>query len=237
VIRSSIFSSLLLSLVLVAGCKKEPDGVNPPTDGGGDPTADTKGGGKKKPGKDNKTDGTGDTGNGADENDPTKKVCPAETADFPEPYFEQTVLLRLPKGVTSDNFVESQPGFAALSGDIESVSCVPDSAGAVISHMALASFPDDPAKDMNTWRDEVIEAFGYTGAALSEEKVDAKKRHYTGVLDLPGGEGEPAKALLTLVAANGFMYALVMETHPNAWNALKETFYLVSSKMSFLKPA
>jgi hypothetical protein len=232
VIRSSIFSSLLLSLVLVAGCKKDPPQTDPPGEGG-EQTAGTKPGKKPKDDKKNPDDGGS---NPADENDPTKKVCPAETADFPEPYFEQTVLLRLPKGVTSDNFIEAQPGFASLSGDVESVSCVTDVPGAVISHMALAAFPDDPAKDMNTWRDEVVEAFGYTGSAISEEKIDTKKRHYTGVLDLPGGEGEPARALLTMVVANGHMYALVMETHPNAWNALKETFYLVSSKMSFLAP-
>lgn len=237
-IRSSIFSSLLLSLVLVAGCDKNPPQTDPPGDG--EQTAD-KDGGKKKPGKDKdkgKDGGEGDSGDGGsgDENDPTKKVCPAETADFPEAYFEQTVLIRLPKGVTADNFVELQPGFARISAEVESVSCVPDTPGAVISFMALASFPEDASKDMIKWRDEVFEGFGYAGVTVSEEKHDAGKRYYQAVLDVPAGDKpEPAKALFQLVAANGFMYALVMETHPNAWNALKETFYTVAAKTSFLK--
>jgi len=238
VIRSSIFSSLLLSLVLVAGCDKNPPQTDPPGD---DQTADAGGkgkGGKGGKGKGNKgDDDPGDDGGSADENDPTKKVCPAETADFPEPYFEQTVLIRLPKGVTGDNFVELQPGFARISAEVESVSCVADTPGAVISFMALASFPEDASKDMLKWRDEVFEGFGYVGVTVSEEKHDAGKRYYQAVLDVPAGDKpEPARALFQIVAANGMMYALVMETHPNAWNALKETFRTVADKMSFLKP-
>jgi hypothetical protein len=235
VIRSSIFSSLLLSLVLVAGCQKDPPQTTPPGDGPQVADADD---GKKPRGKKggDKTDPEGETPS-ADETDPTKKVCPAETADFPEPYFGQTVLLRLPKNVTGDNFVEMQPGLATLSGDVESVSCIPDSPGAMITHMALASFPEDAAKDMLVWRDELIEAFGYGGATISGEKHDAAKRYYQAVIELPAAEGaEPAKALFQAVAANGFMYAIVMETHPEAWNAMKETFYKVGEQMRFLKP-
>jgi hypothetical protein len=233
VIRSSIISSLLLSLVLVAGCDKNPPQTDPPGDG--TQTADTKGG-KTKGNKNKGDDGPGQDKGSDDENDPVKKVCPAETADFPEAYFEDTVLIRLPKGVTGDNFIELQPGFARISAEVESVSCVTDVPGAVISFMAMASFPEDKSKDMTKWRDEVFEAFGYAGATVSEEKVDAAKRHYQAVLDIPAGDKpEPARALFQLVAANGFMYALVMETHPNAWNALKETFYTVAAKMSFLK--
>jgi hypothetical protein len=235
VIRSSIFSSLILSLVLVAGCEKDPPQTTPPGDG---QTASTDGDGNgKKPKKGPKGEGDKQPdGPSADENDPTKKVCPAETADFPEAYFEMTVLIRLPKGVTADNFVEMQPGLATLSGDVESVSCIPDMPGAMITHMVLASFPEDAAKDITVWRDEIVEAFGYAGATYSEEKIDAAKRHYQGAVELPAANGaEPAKALVTIVSANGFMYALAMETHPDAWNALKETFYTVASKMSFRK--
>ena len=234
-IRSSIFSSLILSLVLVAGCEKDPPGTTPPEDG---QTASTDDGGKtKKPKKGEDEGKTEDGSSAADEMDPTKKVCPAETADFPEAYFGQTVLVRLPKNVTADNFVEMQPGFASLSADVESVGCVPDTPGAMITHMALASFPEDKAKEMTVWRDEIVEAFGYTGAAISEEKTDPAKRFYQAVIDLPAPEGgEPAKALLQIVAANNFMYALVMETHPDAWNAMKETFHEVARRTSFIAP-
>lgn len=236
-IRSSIFSSLILSLVLVAGCQKDPPGTQPPGEDG--QTASTDDNGKKAKGPKNKgTDDKPDDGAAADENDPTKKVCPAETADYPEAYFDMTALVRLPKGVTADNFVEMQPGFASLAGDVESVGCVPDMAGAMITHMALASFPEDKSKDMTVWRDEIIEAFGYTGATISEESNNASLRDYRAVLELdnPQGGGEPAKALLRIVAANDFMYALVMETHPDAWNALKQTFTATADSLKFLKP-
>lgn len=228
--RSAIISSLLLSLVLVVGCKPNPEGTNPPGDG---QTAET------KPGKRDKnkptTDGPGDTGPG-DAEDPFKKECPAETAEFPEAYFDESVLIRLPKNVTADNFVELQPNFARISAEIDSVSCVADVPGATISFMALAAFPDDKSKDMLKWRDEVLEGFQYEGVSFSEEKHDAGKRFYRAVLDVPPGDkGEPARALLQLASANGFMYALVMETHPNAWNALKATFHAVADNTRFLK--
>jgi hypothetical protein len=147
-------------------------------------------------------------------------------------------MLRLPKNVTIDNIVEMQPGFASLAADVESVSCIPDMSGAMITHMALAAFPEDKAKDMITWRDETLTAFGYDAATKSEEKLAPEKRYYQVVLDLPAGDAspEPAKALFQMVAANGQMYAIVLETHPDAWNAMKETFYAVGAKMSFLKP-
>lgn len=236
-IRSSIFSSLILSLVLVAGCQKDPPGTNPPGEDGQTTSTDD---GNKKPGKKPKDDGDKPTDNevaAADETDPTKKVCPAETADFPEAYFDMTVLIRLPKNVTLDNFVEMQPGLARLSGKVESVGCVPDMAGAMISNMVLASFPEDKSKDMIKWRDEVIEAFGYAGATISDEKHDAGKRFYQAVIELPAANGaDPAKALLQVNAANDFMYAIVMEVHPDAWNAMKETFYAVAANMKFRKP-
>jgi hypothetical protein len=58
------------------------------------------------------------------------------------------------------------------------------------------------------------------------------------VLEVPADDGnpEPARALFQMASANGMMYAIVFETHPNAWNALKETFYSSAKAMSFLKP-
>jgi hypothetical protein len=240
VIRTSIISSLALSLVLVAGCKKDPPGTEPPTDGDTAQTEDGKKPKKPKKGDKGDTDG-GDTdgaATGGDEMDPTKKVCDAVTAEFPEAYFEDTLLIRLPLNVTSDNFVEMSPGFVRLSGEVESVSCIPDMPGGMISYMAMASFPEDAGKDMNTWASETLEAFGYASGVKSEEKVADAKRFYQVVLDVPAGDKpEPAKALFHMVAANGFMYAIVMETHPDAWNALKQTFYATAAGMKFLKPA
>ena len=234
-IRSALISSLALSLCLLAGCDKNVDGTTPPKDDG--QTADkgkrkNKGKGKRKNKGKNKGEDKGDP------NDPTKKVCPAETAEYPEPYFGDTVLIRLPKGVTAENFVEFQPGFARLSSEVESVSCIPDFPGAMITYMALASFQDDPNKPMEEFRDETFEAFGYKDVKLSEEKLDPDTRFYQAVLDVPpgGGKADPARAFFQMSSANGNMYAIVFEAHPDAWNALKETFRESAKKMSFLAP-
>lgn len=241
-IRSSILSSfLVLSLALTVGCDKPPEGSsNPPEDGA---TADAgKGGKEKKPKKGGgegggEGDGEGDAG-GGDENDPTKKVCPAETADYPAPYFADTVLIRLPKNVTEDNFVEFTPTFARLSAPVESVGCVPDTPGAMITYMAMTFFQDDTSKSLDALRDETLEVMGYVGAKISDEKRDDKIRFYQAVLDVEGTaeKPEPGRALLQMNAANGLMYVIVFESHPEAWNALKETFYASAAKMSFLKP-
>lgn len=239
-IRSTIITSFALSLLLFTGCdKSKPDGTNPPDDGS--ETADNKGKKDKKNKKGKKDKGGDDTGGdgGADDaNDPTKKVCPAETADYPAPYFADTVLIRLPKNVTEENFVEFTPTFARISAPIESVGCVENYPGAMISYMAMTFYEDDTSKDIKTLRDETLEVMGYTGAAISEEKLDEKTRFYQAVLDVPGNEQkpDPARALYQMQAANGMMYAIVFEGHPDAWNALKETFYASAAKMSFLAP-
>lgn len=236
-IRSAIITSFLaLSLALTVGCDKPPEGSsNPPEDGA---TADA--GKGKKPKKGGGEDGGGDGGGGGggDENDPTKKVCPAETADYPAPYFADTVLIRLPKNVTEDSFVEFTPTFARISAPVESVSCVPDTPGAMISYMAMTFFQDDTSKDLITLRDETLSVMGYTAPKISDEKRDDKIRFYQAVLDVEGTaeKPEPGRALLQMSAANGLMYVIVFESHPDAWNALKETFYASASKMSFLKP-
>lgn len=236
-IRSAIITSLVFSLALATGCDKPPEGTNPPDDGG--QTADKGKGKDKKKGK-GKTegDGGGSDGGGDDLEDPTKKVCPAETSDYPAPFFGDTVLIRLPKNVTEENFVEYTPTFARLSAEVESVGCVEDYPGAMISYMAMTFYADDTARDLNSLRDETLEVMGYTGHTLTEEKRDDAKRFYQAVLEVPPSDGkpDPARALFQMTAANGMMYAIVYETHPAAWNALKETFYASAAKMSFLAP-
>lgn len=235
-IRSSIITSFVLSLALLSsGCDKPPEGsVNPPEDGA---TADD---GKGNKGKGNKGKGEGDKGNepGPSEEDPTKKVCPAETADYPSPYFADTVLLRLPKNVAEEAFVEFTPTFARISAAVESVSCIEGMPGGTINYMAMTFFEDDTAKDLMALRDETVEVMGYAGPAYSAEKRDDKTRFYQAVLDVPGTaeKPEPGRALLQMSAANGLMYVLVIESHPDAWNALKETFYATAASMRFPKP-
>ncbi|NVB41300.1 hypothetical protein G6O69_25900 [Pseudenhygromyxa sp. WMMC2535] len=238
-IRSAFISSLILSLCLVTACDKSPKGTTPPDEG--DASADAGKGKAKNKNKDKSEDaGEGGEDAGSNAEDPTTKVCAAEVADYPAPYFEDTVLIRLPRGVTEDNFVEMNPGFVRIASEVESVSCVEDIPGALITFMAMSAFQEEKDKDMATYRDETLEAFGYVGGSLSEEQIDDKARTYVAVIDMPAqpemGKNEPARALFKLQAANDMMYAIVYETHPNAWNALKETFRESAKRMSFLAP-
>lgn len=233
-IRSAIITSLVLSLALTSACDKPPEGsTSPPEDG---TTADTgKGKDKKKKGGEGETGGG--EGGGSEEEDPTKKVCPAETADYPAPYFADTVLLRLPKNVAEESFVEFTPTFARISSAVESVSCIEGMPGGTINYMAMTFFEDDTTKDLIALRDETVEVMGYTGAKYSGEKRDDKLRFYQAVLDVEGTaeKPEPGRALLQMSAANGLMYVIVYESHPDAWNALKETFYASAASMRFPK--
>ena len=242
-IRNVITSALVLSLALgVSACDKPVEGTTNPPDGG-DATADAGDAGDKgkKDKKDKKDKGDkGDKGEegGGEEKDPTQTVCPAETADYPAPYFADTVLIRLPKGVTEDNFYEDGPTFARLGSSVESVSCVEGLPGAMISWMGMTYFEDDTSKDVKTIRDETLEQMGFTGFTVVEEKIDDKMRYSQATIDVPpGAKPEPARALVQARAANGMMYVVVFETHPNAWNALKETFKASADKMSLLPPA
>jgi len=236
VIRTAITTALVLSLALATGCDKPVEGTTPPDDDG--QTASKDGDKKNKKNKKNKKDkDKGDNeGDGGAEDDPTQTVCPAEVGDYPAPYFADTVLIRLPKGVTEDNFVEFSPTFARLSSEVESVSCVEGLPGAMISYMAMTYYEDDTAKDIKTLRDETLEVMGYKNYEATEEVIDEDKRIYQAVLDVPPDDQkpEPARALFKMTAAHGIMYAVVYETHPNAWNALKNTFMESATRMSFL---
>lgn len=237
--RIAFVSSLFLSLSLVVGCDKNVEGTTPPEDGQ-TASADSKKPGKKAPkdGADGSPDG-GDDGAAAGE-DPTKKVCPSEVADYPAPYFEDSVLIRLPKGVTEEMFYEETPAFARLSQPVESVGCVENFPGAMITFMALAVFGEDTGKDLTTWRDETLEAFAYANPTFSDEQIDADKRFYQVVVDVPAapdmGKADPARALFQLTSANGNMYAVVYESHPDAWNALKQTFLESAGRISYIQP-
>jgi hypothetical protein len=107
----------------------------------------------------------------------------------------------------------------------------------MISYMAMTYFEDDTAKDLIAMRDETVEVMGFANAKYSDEKRDDAKRFYQVVLDVEGTaeKPEPGRALLQMSAAHGMMYVIVFESHPEAWNALKETFYASAKSMVFPK--
>ena len=231
--RKLVNLSMILALGLAFGCTPDkPAGTEPPA--GDDAAAAAEDGKKGKKDKKDKKDKDGGEEVPAGE-DPTKKVCDAQTSDAPYTFFDDKILVRTPFGVTDENLVEMSPGFARLSSMVDSVSCIEGVPGATINFMVLTMFEDDGSKPLEEWRKEtVIDALGYPeGVTYSEEKVDGRKM--TVVIDIPEADGKPpGKAYMILKGAHGRMHIMIMETHPNAWTALKNTFEASASKMSVL---
>jgi hypothetical protein len=231
---------LALGLSSSFACKpKPPEGTTPPEDATAAAADD--GGKKGKKGKKGNKGDAGDKG-GGEEEDPVKKVCPAENGDVSTPVFAESALVKLPKGVAA--MVEQNPFFATMNPpQVESVSCVKDVPGAMITFGAMGYFEDDKKKDIKLTADEAINTI-YGGLAVTKSEETSggggDRRSYTVVIDVPpdpqNGKPDPAKALVTLKSAYGRMYWMIWETHPNAWNALKNTFKFSSDDLLFLDP-
>jgi hypothetical protein len=228
--RTLILASLALGLTSSFACKpKPPEGTTPPDDA----TADADTGKKGRKGKKGKKgdDGGGDDGGAAESEDPTQKVCPAENGDVPTTVFLESTLVKLPKGVEA--MVEQTPFFATMNpSQVESVSCVEGLPGAMISFGAMGYFEDDQKKDIKQSAAETIKSiYGDTlDVKMSEESSGGggDRRSFQAVMDIPpdpqNGKPDPARGLIALKSAYGRMYWMIWETHPNAWNALKESF-------------
>ncbi len=158
--------------------------------------------------------------------DTPAKVCPGQTADYPTPYFDDTLLIRLPKGVSDENFVEVAPQLVKLSGEVESVSCTQGLPGGVILSMELIARPDAPDEPLVALRDPIFEALALSGYRIAEETIDPEDRLYQAVLDGRQGDPEetPTRVFVQLKAAYGTLYAITFEARPEAWSALEETF-------------
>ena len=227
IFRPLVVASLAIGLSSSFACKPDPpDGTNPPDDG--DAAAADTDGKKGKKGKKGKDKG-GDKDAAAQE-DPTKKKCPAENGEA-SPVFADSVLLYLPKGVEA--MVEQNPFYATMNpSQAESVTCIKDVPGAMITFGAMGYFEHDKKKGPeDTAKETVLSIYG---EELKVEIKDGKSGGggdmitYSAVLDIPpdpqNGKPDPAKALLTLKSGYGRMYWQVWECHPAAWNALEASF-------------
>lgn len=229
-LRTLAVPFLALGLV-AAGCgKKTPEGTNPPgeTGGGGDAAGggggdaggggDTAGGGGDAGGGD--AGGGGDkAGGGGEEGPDPNKVCDASTSDTPTALFANNVVVRLPKGM---ELVEENPFFARIATKDTVSTC-----DAIISFGAVGYFQADPSKDPKKTRDETIQAArGVPPSEVTWSEETVKNRDYAGQYDIPADDkgNPPIRGWFVLKEKGGFTFWYSLETHPNAWNALKKTF-------------
>ena len=164
-------------------------------------------------------------------------TCPAQVDDHPTPYFNDRVLIRLPKGATEDNFVEMAPMFARNFEPIESINCEAGAPGAMIDYMALTVLQDDD-KPLETMRDELLVAFGYPAEVrLVEHDTDGPRRSGMWVYDVPATPDKPtpARALLALRVESGMVAVTLFEVHPDAWPTIVNTLVASAARVSVLR--
>ena len=161
------------------------------------------------------------------------KTCPPVTADYPVALFNDTVLLRLPQGVSEDNFVEVSPNLARLTAEVESVSCTEGLPGGMILAMMLTAQKDTPDKELVALRDATLESMGLSSYSISEEQVDTTARLYQAVLDGVRDDPQetPTRLFFQMKAAYGTIYTIFYETHPEAWSTLHKTFRASASTL------
>jgi hypothetical protein len=163
----------------------------------------------------------------------THGECPADTASELTSYLQGAMRLRLPAGVTADNFVELTPSFARLAGPVESTNCHEGMPGGLINYMLLAQFERAPYKSQLELRVELLEAAGYPENTLPFEGGEQSPGFELWAYDVPRTDlnPEPAKMLLALWITEGRVFALIYECHSAAWSVLVNTFVDSASRV------
>ncbi len=221
-----------LSILLAAGCgTKNQDTTTPPGDtgaveDGGDGDGDS---GSNEDGGDGDSGGDGD-GDEASSGGTGVKECDAEVSDTPAAFFADRVLVRLPKGV---ELVERNEVLARVPNSNQQSACE-----VIVSNGALGYFQADPGKDPKTTRDEILTQFGYPldDATWSDENLQG--RNYAAKYELPEDDkgNPPVAGYMTLKEVDGVLFWYILETHPNAYPAIKKTF-MESGKRLFVVPS
>ncbi len=230
----TILSCLSLSLALAAGgCgKNKPDGTTPPEEGAA--AAETGGTAKKKRGARKGGEKGGDEGGEAA---PEKKVCKAEISDTPAPLFmnpetgEPQAFVRVPKGMTKDDLVEQNPFFYMTMSQEGFVS----TCDAIVSYMAAGMIDDDPKKDFQQLVQDFLGQLGYQVDKVIDPKVEG--RRLEGAVEAKSQQG-PAKlwVLFDNKYNAGKVFFIVLEAHPNAFDAIQPTFKAVTDSLIVVPP-
>lgn len=229
-VRTVFASTLVLALAAPVGCDKtKPEGTTPPTTGGD--TAATGGGDSGGSGGDSggSSDSGGETGDKPPE--PAKK-CDAKVADAPTALFDEHVLIRPPINV---ELVEDNPtkAEAVVSGGFVSA------CEATVDRMSLFVFDNDAKKSAKVFADEFLENLakgGFTGGTRSSAIVETNDEYDLSV-EFPAAGGQPASVLyLAVRRRHANFFAIVYQTRPGEFAALKPTFTASAKSLLVKKP-
>jgi hypothetical protein len=102
--------------------------------------------------------------------------CPSDVDDVPRPYFNERVLIRLPRSVDEAALRVHGPGRARLLAPILLPTCVPGGRPVALEQMILQWWDLDPGDPIEHARDEVLSANGLLDdATLIEAEVDQRE--------------------------------------------------------------
>jgi hypothetical protein len=210
-------TTLVLGLLL-AGCKSAP---------AGDPNSST-----SEPPPTIFVEAPPQTVARAGEDPPVAKItageCPGEVGDFPEPYFRDRVLIRLPKPLTADDVVETAPNFAQLTAPMLLSTCKPEWPHALLEHMTFTLLDPDPGGPIEVLRDDVLRANGLDGT-LVEAEIDAAEREAEWVFETTN-----SKRLVVLGTAGNKAGVLTFDVAATDWPLVVNSLRESAKRVSFL---
>lgn len=222
-----------LSILLATGCgPKNQDTTTPPDDSAGAEAGDGDGDGENGDEAGGDGDGDAEAGGDGDSDAPAGgvKECDAEVSDTPAAFFADRLLVRLPKGV---EIVERNEIFAQVPNRNQQSACE-----VIVTNGALGYFQADAAKEPTATRDEIVTQIGYQVSDVTWSDETPQGRNYFGHYEVPGDDkgNPPVAGYMTLKEVDGTLFWYILETHPNAYPAIKKTF-MESGKRLFVVPA
>ncbi len=153
---------------------------------------------------------------------PGAEACAVE-GDGHTCYFEGTVRVELPAGLTDDIFVEYQPGFARVAAPVE----IPGAEGSgvgVLNFVALTTFERDPKVEVSELRDQLLQGFGYPPDSELVDEASVSEGTHRWIYEVPAaGELGPGTLLLTINIGGEGVSALAFEATRDSWGSVADS--------------
>ena len=96
----------------------------------------------------------------------------------------------------------------------------------MVSRAAMGYFQDDKGKKITQLRDETMIPLGFEGAPVTWSDENYNGRSFSGAYEVPQDDqgNPPVKGWFVFKESEGTLFWMIMETHPNAFPAIKKSF-------------